>query len=590
MSFLKKYLRHYLKDIITGQSFKLVEAVLELLLPLVMAGLIDAISAAYDPVSPVPLTAGQVFAKGGLMLLLAAVGVGTALVCQVTASRASQNFGTELRHDVFEHITRLSPPDLERFGASGLINRVTGDINQLQTALAMLIRLVVRAPFLAIGSIVMAVILDVSLSAVFLVTAPLIALIIFAVMRTCLPYFRLMQDKTDILSRVTKENLSGARVVRAFSRQKEESTKFAEAAESYTDTAVRSGRINALLTPATTLVMDAGIIAVLLLSKGRVAGGLLSKGVVVAFINYLLQILTQTAIVANLITIFTKASASALRVGEVLSAVPSLTMRKEEERDNTSEKFALRFDNVSYTYPGAAASAVRGLSFAIKEGTTCAVIGGTGCGKTTLARLAARSFDAESGRVYLFGKEIGTYPVRDVHRLIGEVPQQARLFSGTIRKNLCLNGEEKSDGFLWDCLSKAQAKDFVAEYPEGLDHKLMAGGKGLSGGQRQRLTVARALAAQPRLLILDDSMSALDMKTEANLRRALRSLPSAVTCLIISQRVSAVRDADSIIVMDDGGISGIGTHSELLEKCDVYREICQSQEEEGKEAAGNEKK
>lgn len=589
MSFLKKYLKRYLKDILLGQSFKLVEAILELLLPLVMAGLIDALSAHLEVPEAAAFTTGDIFLWGGRMLLIAIVGVGTALVCQVTASRASQNFGTELRHDVFTHITTLSPRELDRFSADGLINRMTGDINQLQTALAMLIRLVVRAPFLAIGSIVMAIILDISLSTVFLVTTPLICIIIFTVMRTCLPLFKAMQKKTDVLSRVTRENLSGTRVVRAFSRQTEEKGKFVAAAESYTATAVRSGRINALLTPMTTVIMDAGILAVLFFSRGRVAGGLLSKGVVIAFINYLLQILTQTAIVANLIVIFTKAGASAQRVGEVLAAVPSLKAEKEGAIVPAHREDAVAFDRVTFTYADAAAPAVSNISFAIPRGATCGLIGGTGCGKSTLVRLLTRWADPQQGSVLLCGRDIRTVELSELHRLMGEVPQQARLFSGSIRKNLCLNGESKPDDFLWQCLEIAQAAEFVRRYPEGLDHELKEGGRDLSGGQRQRLTIARALALQPEILILDDSLSALDMKTDAALRQALRRCPEGMTKLIVSQRISAVKDANMIIVMDDGAVAGIGTHESLLEGCDVYKEIYLSQvktedQPQGKEA------
>ncbi len=568
MGFLKKYFKHYKKDIFVGQSFKLIEAILELLLPLVMAALVDGIAGG---------TTHDIVMRALLMLLISAVGVGTALVCQVTASRASQSFGTELRHDVFSHITTLSAADLEHFGTAGLVTRMTGDINQLQSALAMLIRLVVRAPFLAIGSIVMAIILDINLSVVFLVATPLICVVIWAVMKASLPYFKRMQKGTDTLGRVTRENLSGARVVRAFNAQQDETARFNEAAKGYTAVALRSGHLNALLSPATTIIMDLGIIAVLLLGGQRAQLGLLSQGIIIAFINYLLQILTQTAIVANLIVLFTKAGASAQRIGELLFMKPSI-QEAESTEDLDPAAPAVTFDHVSFRYPAGGEDAVHDISFTLRKGASLGIIGGTGSGKSTLASLFSRTYDITQGSIRLFGTDIRRVPLSRLRATVGIVPQHAALFSGSIRDNMRLGNEQAADDEIRAALKTAQALDFVEKKPGQLDYVLEEGAKDLSGGQKQRLTIARALTQKPEVLILDDSASALDMRTDSLLRAALKECD--MTRVIISQRVSAIMDADQILVLDDGAPVGLGTHEQLLDNCPVYRETYLSQTKE----------
>ncbi len=571
MNFLKKYFVKYRKDIFLGQGFKLVEAVLELYLPLVMAQLIDAL----------PLGEGALPVlrdKSLLMLLIAFVGVLTAMVCQYVASRASQNFGTQLRRDLFAHALSLSTPEFSNLGASSLTTREINDINQLQQALAMLIRLVVRAPFLAVGSIVMAALLDVQLSLVFLLTTPLIALSMYLVMRATLPKYKKLQKMLDKLSSAAREALLGARVMRAFSRQSGEEARFDKEADIYAAAVRRAGRLSALLTPLTMVIMNLGVLAVLWLGGARVQDGLLSQGVVVAFINYLAQILLQTAVVANLVMIFTRAGAAAQRVGEALSASPSVIGGEGVEPDFTAP--AVELSDVSFTYPSGGAPALERISFVVKQGDTLGVIGGTGAGKSTLLMLLPRLYDATSGAVHIFGRDARRYTLPQLRALIGYVPQKASLSRGSIADNLRWGKPDATDDDMWAALKTAQAAEFVEKYPDGLDHPLSEGAANLSGGQKQRLNIARALVKRPKILMLDDCSSALDYLTDLRLRRAIKSNLSGVTVLIVSQRAAAVRACDKIVVLDDGEIAGIGTHEQLLKACETYREIVTSQQEE----------
>ena len=575
LHFLRPYFQRYKRDIFLGQGFKLIEAILELILPLVMASLLD------DGVKTG--SRAVIFSRGWQMLLIALVGVGTALVCQVVASRASQSFGTELRHDLFAHINDLSCQDIDQIGAPALITRMTSDVNQLQQALAMLIRLVVRAPFLAIGSIVMAMILDLRLSVVFLITTPLIVLLLYWVMKKSLPFFKTLQKKLDSLARISRENLEGARVVRAFSRQEEETGRFDAASQDYTRTAIRVGHWSALLNPATSVVMNLGVLGVLWLGAGRVQAGLLTQGVVIAFINYLAQILLQTTIVANLVVTFTKAGASAGRVGEILNMRPALEDGPGAQPDASAP--AVTFDHVSFTYPGGGEEAVSQLNFSVSSGRTVGIIGGTGCGKSTLISLIPRLYDATGGEVRVFGKNVRDYLMDELRFQVGMVPQGAALLSGTVRDNLLWGKKDAADAELWEALRIAQAAEFVEKLPGKLDYQIEEGAKNLSGGQRQRLTIARALVRGPKILILDDAASALDFATDAALRRAIAQSTAEMTVFIVSQRAGSIRHADEILVMDDGRIVGRGTHRELMEGCPVYREICLSQLSE-KEAKG----
>lgn len=577
MGFLKKYFIRYRKNIFLGQAFKLVEAVLELYMPLVMAALIDQGVTGHDQT--------VIWQKGLLMLGIAALGVCAALVCQVTASRASQDFGTALRHDLFAHILSLSRAEGDGVGPAALMTRMTSDINQLQQALAMLIRLVVRAPFLAIGSIVMAVVLSPRLSLIFLVTTPLIALAMFFIMRRTLPHYKTLQRKLDRIARITRENLEGVRVVRAFARGDAEKARFEAASGDYTDTAVRVGKLSALLSPLTSAVMYMGIAAVLYFGGGQVHTGALTQGVVIAFISYLMQILLQMSVVANLVVVFTKAGASAQRVGELMALAPSV---QEPSGDETPDPAApaVQFDHVTFSYPGGGDAALRDVTFTLLPGETLGVIGGTGAGKTTLSALIGRDYDVTAGTVSVCGHDVRAYRQRTLRGLIGLTPQGGQLLSGTVRSNLLFSKPDASEADMWAALEAAQAREFVEKKPEGLDAPVEEGGKNLSGGQRQRLTVARALVRAPRVLILDDASSALDYMTDLKMRQAIarQDRETGRATVIISQRVSAVRHADRILVLDDGCQAGLGTHGELTESCPVYREICQSQQVE-KEAA-----
>lgn len=568
MHFLRKYFKRFRVKIFVGQFFKLIEAILELYLPLVMADLIDSGVKKGDM--------NYVYSRGGLMILIAFVGLVTALVCQIVASRASQDFGTQLRSDLFAHINTLSHADVDRLGTPSLITRMTSDVNQLQLGLAMLIRLFVRAPFLAIGSIVMAISLDVKLSIAFLVVTPLITLVVYYVMKKSVPYFTRMQKQLDAIGLVTRENLEGARVVRAFSKQEKEKSVFAQKAKSYMDTALRTAQLSATLGPLTGIIMNFGIIAILLLGADRVNLGFLEQGVVIAFIQYMIQISLQIVIVANMVVLYTKAAASAVRVQEVFATEPDVKGASTAPT-TAPDSTAIEFSDVSFAYHKGGGDALEHISFAIRRGETVGFIGGTGSGKSTLVNLIVRFYDVSSGKVSVMGADVRDYPLDLLRGKIGVVPQGATLVRASIRRNMCWGKADASDEEIWAALRTAQAAEFVEKLPGKLDYFIEEGGKNLSGGQRQRLTIARAIVRQPDILILDDSASALDFATDAALRRAINEDTRDMTVLLVSQRVSTIRYADQIVVLDDGGIAGIGTHEALMNDCQIYKEICLSQ-------------
>lgn len=567
---LARFLKPFRKEVILGPIFKLIEAIFELIVPLVMAKVIDVGVATGD--------GGYVLRMGGLMLLLGLVGLSCALTCQYFAAKASQGFGTQVRNALFDHINALGFEELDRLGTSSLITRVTNDVNQLQVAVAMLIRLAVRAPFLAIGAIVMAMLLDLKLSVVFLVTAPLIALILYAVMSRSIPFYQVIQRKLDRVALLTRENLAGVRVIRAFSKQGREAARFESVSDDLAETAVRVGKISALLNPLTYLVINLAVVALLWFGGLRVDVGGFTQGQLIAFTNYMSQILLALVVVANLVVIFTKAAASAARVGEVFDTEPTVT-DAEATPDLTPMPGAPRvaFQDVSFAYGGQGRGALEHLSFAIQPGQTVGVIGGTGAGKSTLVQLVARAYDPTSGQVLLDGHPLPRYPLDELHRRVGVVPQRAVLFTGTIASNLRWGNPDAPDEALWQALSIAQAADFVRELSGGLEAPVTQGGQNFSGGQRQRLTIARALVQQPDILILDDSASALDFATDAALRQALRRETRGMTVLLISQRAASLQHADQILVLDDGRLVGAGSHEGLFQHCPVYREICLSQ-------------
>lgn len=566
---LRRFLKDYRKQVIIGPIFKWMEAVLELIVPLVMAKIIDVGVKNADK--------GYVFRMGGLLLLIAAVSLGCALVCQYSASIASQGVGTNLRREMFDRINRFSHAELDRFGTHSLITRLTNDVNQLQVAVAMLIRLVVRAPFLAIGAVVMAFTIDVKLSLIFLVVFPLIVGVLYFVMNRSIPFFRVMQKKLDKISLITRENLEGARVIRAFSKQDAELSRFTSASDDLANTSVRVGRLSALLNPLTYVIMNLGIVAILWFGGFRVDSGRLTQGEMIAFVNYMAQILQALIVVANLVVIFTKASASASRINEVLETEPSVSDAVSGEVAPLADEAALEFDRVSFAYAGAEEPSLSGITVKLRPGETLGVIGGTGSGKSTFVSLIPRFYDATSGEVKVFGRDVKEYPLAELRRLVGTVPQKAAVVSGTIRENLRWAKPDATDEELWAALKTAQAESFVEALPQKLETRVEQGGKNFSGGQKQRLTIARALVGKPSILILDDSASALDFATDAALRKALRTETKGMTVIMVSQRASTIRYADQILVLDDGGMAGLGTHEELFENCPVYREICLSQ-------------
>lgn len=570
-----RFLKQFKREVLIGPVFKLTEAVFELIVPLVMAQIIDVGIANGDR--------GYVLRMGGVMVLLGLVGLGCALICQYCAARASQGFGTVLRSEMFRHINTLSHGEIDQIGTPSLITRITNDVNQLQLAVAMLIRLVVRAPFLVIGATVMALLLDWKLACIFFVAAPLMALVLYLVMSRSIPFYRIIQKKLDRISLITRENLSGVRVIRAFSRQEKEKERFAQASEDQMSTSIAVGRISALLNPLTSAIINLAIAAVIWFGGFRVDAGGMTQGEVIAFVNYLNQILLAMIVVANLVVIFTKAAASATRVDEVLELHPSIVDRVSRPAQEVEGSPEIAFDAVSFAYPDAGAYSLSDISFTVARGQTLGIIGGTGCGKSTLVNLIPRFYEVSQGSLKVDGVDVRDYPMEQLRGKVGIVPQRAVLFSGTLRQNMQWRKQDATDEEIWQALETAQAASFVRKMPDGLDSVILQGGKNLSGGQKQRLTIARALVGEPEILILDDSASALDFATDAALRQAIAKFSAErgnrMTTIIVSQRANTVRYADQIVVLDDGKVAGIGTHEQLLESCQTYREIYWSQNE-----------
>lgn len=576
-----KYLKQFKFQVLVGPVFKLTEAIFELIVPLVMAQIIDVGIANGDR--------GYVIRMGGVMVLLGLVGLCCALICQYCAAKASQGFGTVLRSEMFRHINSLSHGEIDQIGTPSLITRITNDVNQLQLAVAMLIRLVVRAPFLVIGSTVMALMIDWKLACVFFVAAPLMALVLYLVMSRSIPFYRIIQKKLDHISLITRENLSGVRVIRAFSRQEKEKERFAQASDDQMTTSIAVGRISALLNPLTSAIINLAIAAVIWFGGFRVDSGNMTQGEVIAFVNYLNQILLAMIVVANLVVIFTKAAASATRVSEVLELHSSIVNRVSKPAQEVAGSPEIEFDSVRFAYPDAGDYSLSDISFSIKRGQTLGIIGGTGCGKSTLVNLIPRFYEVTEGSLKVDGVDVRDYPLPQLRGKVGVVPQKAVLFSGTLRRNMQWRKEDATDEEIWQALETAQAADFVRKMPDGLDSVILQGGKNLSGGQKQRLTIARALVGAPEILILDDSASALDFATDAALRRAIAKFSAehanSMTTIIVSQRANTVRYADEIVVLDDGRAVGIGTHEQLLESCQTYQEIYWSQNEKQDEPA-----
>lgn len=562
------YLKPYRRQCILGPFFKLLEAILELYLPLLMARVIDRGVVGGDT--------AYVWRMGGVMLGIVTVGLGCALVCQYVASVASQGFGTSLRDALFARISALSHAELDRFGTPSLINRVTGDVNQLQHAVAMLIRLVIRAPFLCIGGVVMAFSIDWRLALVIVAVLPLFMLIIVLVMRRTIPLHRAVQKRLDTLTRILRENLSGVRVIRAFARTGQEQERFAQATQEHTTAAIRVGKVSAVLNPATQLLMNAAILCIVWFGGIRVEAGGMTTGEIIAFINYVNQILLALIVVSNLVVMFTKAYASAGRVLEILDVEPSLhdSETRPEEEENAP---AVEFRHVNFSY-GGGEDELSDVSFRVPRGATVGVIGGTGAGKSTLMQLILRFYEVTGGVVLVNGVPVQEYPLAVLRAKIGLVPQQVELFTGTIADNIRWGNAEASDEDVRAAAQMAQAAEFIESKTDGYAAPVARGGGNLSGGQRQRLAIARALVRRPEILILDDASSALDYATDAALRRAIRQESAGRTVFLVSQRVSAVEQTDLILVLDDGRLVGADTHARLLETCEVYAEICRSQD------------
>lgn len=580
---LVKYLKKYKKNVILGPIFKLTEAVFELIVPLVMAQIIDVGIANKD--------SGYIWKMGGVLVLLGVCGLGFALICQYMASVASQGFGTELRRELYHHINTLSHKEVDEFGTPSLITRLTSDINQLQVAVAMLIRLVVRAPFLVIGSTIMAFMIDAKLALIFVLVIPLVAIVMWLVTTRTIPFFKSIQKKLDKTSLITRENLVGARAVRAFSKQEYEQERFKDNAEDIEKAAVRAGKISALLSPVNAIILNLAIVAIIWFGGLSVNVGDLTQGQVIALVNYMNQILLALVVVANLVVIFTKSAACAARVNEVLDTKPSIEGKETTKGNVDPSAPAVRFDKVSFSYHDNSEYALEDISFTAGKGQTIGIIGGTGSGKSTLVNLIPRFYDTSKGAVSVCGADVRNYNLGDLRKKIAVVPQKAVLFSGTIRENMKWGGDNITDEQIWRALKISQAYEFVERLDKGLDHEILQGGKNLSGGQKQRLTIARAIAADPEILILDDSASALDFATDAKLRTAIKENCTNMTVFLISQRANTVKNADRIIVLDDGKMVGTGTHKELLQTCTDYCQICLTQfsaEELEKEINGDE--
>ncbi len=565
---LRRFLKHYKLQLTIGPLCKLIEAIFELFIPLITADIIDTGVKNND--------VGYVLRQGGFMILLGALGLGFALVCQKSASIASQGFGTEVRNAMFKHINTFSHAELDKIGTPSLITRMTNDINQLQLAVAMLIRLVIRAPFLVIGAIIMSICIDAKMSLIFLSASPLIALVLFLIMYKSVPFFKKIQKKLDTVSLISRENLSGNRVIRAFSKQDTEQARLEQQNNELEETAVAVGRISALLNPLTYVIAQGAIIAIVWFGARFVFDGHLLQGQIIALVNYMTQILLTMIVVSNLVVIFTKASASAARVNEVFDTVPSVQEKTSDEIKTDEKAPAVEFEKVSFGYADNA-YALKNISFTLQKGETVGIIGGTGSGKSTLVNLVPRFYDTSEGNVFVDGVNVKDYSFKQLRHTMGIVPQSAMLFAGTIKSNMLWGNKNADKNDIDKALKIAQAYEFVYANPEGLDRPVTAGGKNLSGGQKQRLTIARALVAQPEILILDDSASALDFATDAALRKSLKEETKNMTVIMVSQRVGTVRYADKIIVLDKGELVGIGKHNDLFNSCSVYKEICLSQ-------------
>jgi len=573
---IRVYLKKYKKESILAPLFKMLEALFNLFVPVIMASVINTGIGNRET--------GYILRSCGLLAVLALISLGCSVVAQYYAARAAVGCATGMRHDLFHHIQSLDFAAMDQTGASTLITRMTSDVNQVQNGVNLFLRLFLRSPFIVLGSVVMAFTINIKAAVIFVIAVPILAAIVFGIMFWTMPLYKKVQSRLDTVLGITRENLSGVRVIRAFNKQQAEVKQFEEANSRLTDTQLHVGNISALMNPLTYLVVNLAVIAVLNTGAVQINAGSLLAGDVIALISYMAQILIELVKLANLIIQISRAIACSDRVQAVLDLKPGMRF-PEGPAVNVPAKCgaAVCFDHVCLKYAGAGAESLTNLSFCAKRGQTIGVIGGTGSGKSSLVNLIPRFYDATSGTVSIFGRPVQEWPKKALRRSIGTVMQKAQLFSGTVRSNLLWGNEEATDRDLWDALETAQAADFVRAKPKGLDEPVEQGGRNFSGGQKQRLTIARALVKRPDILILDDSSSALDFATDAALRRALAALPGSMTVFIVSQRASSLQHADQILVLDDGQLVGCGSHAELLKSCKVYREIYESQFKKGGE-------
>lgn len=573
MKHLYPYLRRFRKESILAPLFKMLEATFDLLVPMVVADIIKVGIAGGDTT--------YIWTRCGLLVLMALIGLLCSFTAQYFAARAAIGTSTGLRHELMAHIQSLSFSELDTLGVSTLITRMTSDVNQVQNGLNMFLRLFLRSPFIVAGAMIAAFTIDTQIALIFLAAIPVLAVIVFGIMRITSPMYKTVQSRLDAVTGATRENLSGVRVVRAFGREDAEEENFVQQNGSLNAMQLKVGRIAALMNPLTYVVVNLGIIGILYFGANKIGSGALLSGDVVALVNYMSQILVELVKLANLVVLLTRAIASMGRVSQVLDTPSTMAFPEKPVSADAASDVAVAFDHVSLRYQGAGAESLSDVTFTAKKGQTIGVIGGTGSGKTTLVSLIPRFYDATKGQVTLLGQPITAYSKEELNRHVAVVMQKAQLFKGTIRSNLLWGNENATDEELWHALSIAQSEDFVRQKPGKLDDPVEQGGRNLSGGQRQRLTIARALVGHPDILILDDSASALDYATDAALRKALRTLPADTTLFIVSQRTSSLRHADQIIVLDDGHVVGIGTHDELMQTCEVYREIHESQFRKG---------
>ena len=570
--FMKKilfFLKDYKKESVIAPLFKMLEAIFELIVPLVVAQIIDIGIANEDTT--------YIFGRCGILILLAVIGLVCAVCAQFFAAKAAVGFATQLRSALFAHIQKLSFTDVDQIGTSTLIARMTSDVNQLQSGVNMVLRLFMRSPFVVFGAMIMAFTVDVKAALVFVVAIPLLSVVVFGIMLISIPLYKKVQAALDRVLGKTRENLSGARVIRAFNKEEQEIVEFKESNETLTNIQLLVGKISALMNPLTLVIVNVATIVIIWIGAKQVYGGSLSQGDVVALVSYMSQILVELVKLANLIILITKAVACGNRVADILKKEPSVQQLSEETVQSNSDASMVEFVNVSMSYGKSSEEALSNISFTAKRGQTIGIIGGTGSGKSTLVHLIGRFYDVSKGSVLVEGADVKQYPFEQLRKKIGIVQQKAVLFHGTIAENLRWGNADATDEELWNAIELAQATDVVKGKEDGLNHMVEQAGRNLSGGQKQRLTIARALVKNPDILILDDSASALDFATDAKLRGALKTITENRTIFIVSQRTSSIQHADLIIVLDDGEAVGMGTHEELLSSCDVYKEIYDSQ-------------